>query len=40
MEFASGGDILKKIQTCQKKKSHIEEAEIWKAIVHMAQGLR
>lgn len=26
LEFASGGDILKKVQNCQKKRTHFDEA--------------
>lgn len=40
LEFAGQGDIMKKINEHSKKKKFIEEAEIWKALVHIAKGIR
>ena len=39
MEFASGGDLLKMTQNHIKNKTKIPETEIWKALVHITQGL-
>ncbi len=40
MEYASGGDLLKMVQTNSKKKTKIAQKEVWKALAHMAQGLK
>ena len=40
MEFAAGGDVLKKINDCQKSNKFIPENEIWKALLHMTRGLK
>lgn len=40
MEFAAGGDILKVVNNSNKKKLRIPEKEIWKALVHITQGLK
>ncbi len=40
MEYAGGGDILKKINECTKNHSFIPENEIWKALIHMTKGLK
>jgi NIMA (never in mitosis gene a)-related kinase len=40
MEFAEGGDILKRIQHHVKNRTKYKEAEIWRALVHMALGLK
>lgn len=40
LEFAGQGDIARKIAESSKKKKFIEEAEIWKAMVHIAKGIR
>lgn len=40
MEFAAGGDVLKKVQKHIKARTHFPEAEIWTALVNMAQGLK
>lgn len=40
MEFAAGGDILKMVQNSTKKRTKISEPEIWKALVHITQGLK
>jgi NIMA (never in mitosis gene a)-related kinase len=40
MEFASGGDLLKMTQTHIKAKTKFSESEVWKALVHITQGLR
>jgi NIMA (never in mitosis gene a)-related kinase len=38
MEYASGGDILKRINDHIKKRTRFTEDEIWKALVHMTKG--
>lgn len=38
MEYASGGDALKKINGHIKARTRFPEDEIWKALVHMAKG--
>jgi len=38
MEYASGGDILRRINQHIKSKNRYSEEEIWKALVHMAKG--
>lgn len=38
MEYASGGDILKKVNEHTKKRTRFPEEEIWKALVHMTKG--
>ena len=40
MEFASGGDLLNKIQDVKKKGSMIPEETIWSYMIQMIQGLR
>jgi serine/threonine protein kinase len=40
MEFASGGDLLKKIQDHKKKGTYIPEETIWSYFIQMLQGLR
>lgn len=40
MEYASGGDLLKMIETHQKSRTRIKEGEIWKAIYDIAKGLK
>lgn len=40
LEFAGQGDITRKIKEHSKQKKFIEEAEIWKAMVHIAKGIR
>ena len=35
MEFAEGGDVLKKIERFQKEKRVFDEATIWKYFVQM-----
>jgi NIMA (never in mitosis gene a)-related kinase len=38
MEYASGGDVLKKINGHIKSRTRYSEDEVWKALVHMAKG--
>ena len=38
MEFAAGGDILRKINHHIKSRTRFSEDEIWKALVHMTKG--
>lgn len=38
MEYASGGDVLKKINSYIRSRTRYQEDEIWKALVHMAKG--
>jgi len=40
MEFASSGDLLKKIQDHKKKGGYIPEETIWSYFIQMLQGLR
>jgi NIMA (never in mitosis gene a)-related kinase len=40
MEYADGGDLLKKISTNLKTRKYFEEVEIWKMLVCMLQGLK
>lgn len=40
MEYAAGGDLLKKINTCSKNHTLIPENEIWKALNHITKGLK
>jgi len=40
MEFAEGGDILKRIQNHTRSRSKYKEEEIWRALVHMTLGLK
>jgi NIMA (never in mitosis gene a)-related kinase len=40
MEFAEGGDILKRIQAHNKARSKHKEQEVWRALVHMTLGLK
>lgn len=40
MQYAQGGDLLKLIQSHAKKHTKIKEKEIWKAMVHIANGLK
>lgn len=40
MELAEGGDLLKKSNDHIKAKTYFTEAEIWKALLHMAKGLK
>lgn len=38
MEYAAGGDILRRINQHIKSKTRYSEDEIWKALVHMTKG--
>ena len=40
MEFASGGDLLSKINQHKKNNTHFREAEIWAIFVQSALGLK
>jgi NIMA (never in mitosis gene a)-related kinase 1/4/5 len=40
MEYAPGGDLLKLTQSHMKKRTKIKEKEIWKALVHITNGLK
>ena len=40
MEYAQGGDLLKLIQSHAKKNVKVKEREIWKAMAHIAKGLK
>ena len=40
MEYASGGDLLKLINSHMKKRFRIKEAEIWKMAYDIAKGLK
>jgi NIMA (never in mitosis gene a)-related kinase len=39
MEYASSGDILRKINNHIRSKTRYSEDEIWKALVHMTKGI-
>lgn len=39
MEYADGGDLLKKIENHKKQKVLIPEIEIWKVFIHLLYGL-
>lgn len=39
MEYASAGDVLKKVNDNIKKRTKMPEEEIWKALVHMTKGI-
>ena len=38
MEYASGGDILKRINDHTRKSTRYTEDYIWKVLVHMVKG--
>ena len=40
MEFADGGDLLKRIQTYQKKGVYMSESFIWKLLIELTKGLK
>ena len=40
MEFASSGDLLKRVQGNTKNRKKFPEEEIWRALVHMTKGLK
>ena len=40
MEFAGKGDLLRLVHTNARRGTKISEDEIWKAMVHIARGLR
>ena len=39
MEFADGGDLLKKVESHQKKGSTFRERDVWKYFIQMLRGL-
>ena len=40
MEYASGGDLLKQVDTHLKGRCRFKEGEIWKAIFDISRGLK
>ena len=40
MEFADGGDLLKKIETIKKTRNMMKETEIWGIIIQLISGLK
>ena len=40
MEYAAGGDLYKKIQQHQKRKTFFSESEIWSVFLQLIQGLK
>lgn len=40
MEFAGGGDLLKKINIHSKNGTHFSESEIWHVFIQMVAGLK
>jgi len=40
MEYASGGDLLRKIQDSKKRGQFIPESSIWSYLIQLLQGLR
>jgi len=39
-ECADGGDLMAQINRCQKERAYIHEAEVWKWLAGMCQGLK
>ena len=39
MEFADGGDLLKKVEAHQKKGTCFSERDVWKYFIQMVRGL-
>lgn len=39
-ECADGGDLMAQINRCQKERAYIHEADVWKWLVGMCQGLK
>lgn len=39
-EFASAGDLFQQISKCQKDKTHLREADVWRYLYGMCMGLR
>lgn len=40
MEFADGGDLMKKINTHSRNGTHFSESEIWRMFIQMTAGLK
>eukprot|EP00826_Nyctotherus_ovalis_P044771 TRINITY_DN486_c0_g3_i1.p6 TRINITY_DN486_c0_g3~~TRINITY_DN486_c0_g3_i1.p6 ORF type:complete len:119 (+),score=8.64 TRINITY_DN486_c0_g3_i1:216-572(+) len=40
MEFAGGGDLLKKVNVHSKNGTHFSESEIWHMFIQMVAGLK
>lgn len=40
MEFSDSGDLFQQITKCQKEKTHMREADVWRYIGGMAHGLK
>jgi len=39
-EYADGGDISHQITKCQKDRSHLREADVWRILLGMCHGLK
>merc|ERR1712157_224252 len=39
-ECADGGDLLQQIVKCQKERTHIREADIWRYLIGLCHGLQ
>jgi len=39
-ELANGGDLMQQITKCQKERSHLKEADVWRYLHGMCQGLK
>jgi NIMA (never in mitosis gene a)-related kinase len=40
MEYADGGDLLNKINTCKRNRSYFSEQECWSYLIQMLKGLQ
>jgi len=40
MEFANGGDLMKKINIHSKNGTHFSESEIWHMFIQIVAGLK
>ena len=40
MEFADGGDLMKKVENASRARLPLKETEIWSIIIQMIQGLK
>jgi len=40
MEYADNGDLLQKINDCQKNDTFFSEEEIWRIFIQTVRGLR
>lgn len=40
MEFSDSGDLFQQIVKCQKERTHLREADIWRYMIGMSKGLK